>query len=323
MNDVAAMQNDNALWTLDDVVELKLRETEAFILYTNGDVANHKYADVLELKSVFDMLRERHEPQETNRTSDFGLSWNGRRWRGHLYHHMNGWSVALRVMPFKVHQLADLDFDREQVLSLARNPGLCLFAGATGSGKSTTLAAVVNALEEDALLGPTVTIENPVEYLHRSPLIEQRQVGDDTQSFASGVIEAMRQNPETIVIGEIRDSETADAAIQAGLTGHRVLATLHARDIRETLVRLMALLPEAQKRMMPMCLQGMMAQQLEKLPGMPPIPVYETLECTDSVASLVSSGVENLPRLNHEFSVQGREGLKTMRSRLKADGIIP
>jgi Tfp pilus assembly pilus retraction ATPase PilT len=182
--------------------------------------------------------------------------------------------------------------------------------------------SVMNELDQEGILGDTITIEHPVEYLHQQPHIEQRRVGFDTASFDVAIVEAMRLTPKTIVIGEIRDRATADAALTAGLTGHRVLATLHARNASEAIVRMINLLPEDRQPMLGIAVQGLMVQMLEAVPNSPVIPVYESLLIDDPVAAILSKGAGMLQQLNHEFRRQRRPRMTEMREELVRAGVI-
>lgn len=306
----------------EDLSELRLSAERGIAHHGRRAPVEYPLEQTPALAALYEELLNQYKPERTDRTVDFGLDWNGLRWRGHLYHHMHGWSATMRALPEKVATLGELDFDEEQVLSIARDEGLVIFAGATASGKSTTMAALMGSLDHEGLLGDAVSIENPIEYVHKSHRIEQREVGTDTASFATGVVEAMRQTPKTIVIGEIRDPETADAAVQAGLTGHRVLATLHAKNLRDAIVRLTSILPAHQRSLLATALQGIMVQSLIRIPNQPPVPIYETLEINDSVAGIIDKGTDSLNLLNHEFRHQGRRKMDEMRAELVSAGII-
>jgi len=165
-------------------------------------------------------------------------------------------AVALRLLPPTVPALGDLGLP-EIVSETVRNTrrGIVLVTGPTGQGKSTTLAALAEQVLADRG-GLLVTVEDPVEYL-LSPAggrVRQRQVGADTASFAAGVRAAMREDPDVILIGEMRDPETMSAALTAAVTGHLVLTTVHAGDARETMERVIDSFPAAQ--------QGQIATQL-------------------------------------------------------------
>jgi len=207
------------------------------------------------------------------------------------------------------HIQNDLKFELDKLLSLTSGSGLIIIAGPTGAGKTTTMASLINYLSERGELGDTVTIEEPIEYSHSDPLICQREVGINVGSFHGGVHEAMRQFPRNIVIGEIRHPSTAEAAIQAGLTGHRVFATLHAENIHEVVTRMLALLDDQHDELLPQAMQGFICQHLVHGISGKTHCIYETLEATPQVRSILAQGASALPRLNHEMYQQRRKSL--------------
>ena len=171
------------------------------------------------------------------------------RFRLNIYSYRSQVGIAVRFIPFEIRSLESLGLPLV-VRQLALLPrGLVLVTGATGSGKSTTLAAMLN---ECNLMrsGHIVTVEDPVEYLIRDKksIITQREVGLDTESFASGLKSALRQDPDVIMIGELRDKDTIQTALVAAETGHLVVSTLHTKDALETVNRIIGVFPpEAQR----------------------------------------------------------------------------
>ncbi|MGE0435325.1 MAG: type IV pilus twitching motility protein PilT, partial [Planctomycetota bacterium] len=177
---------------------------------------------------------------------DMGYSLAGReqRFRFNIARQRGGWQLVARALPtgdLDVRQLGLPGTIRE----LAMRPrGLVLVTGATGSGKSTTMAAIVHAINL-ARASHIITIEDPIEFVHRdiNSRITQREVGVDTPDFHSGLRHALRQSPDVILIGEMRDAETMQVALSAALTGHLVFATLHTVDATQTLQRILAYFP--------------------------------------------------------------------------------
>jgi|TARA_R110001599_G_scaffold14083_4_gene62048 twitching motility protein PilT len=263
-----------------------------------------------ELKNLYEEIMEEHRPDLTINATDASITWKGDRWRCHIFHSDRGWGCAMRRNPSVIpHLQDDLGFELDKVLSLTNGSGLIIIAGPTGAGKTTTMASLLNYLSERGELGDTVTIEEPIEYSHTDPLICQREVGINVGSFNAGVHEAMRQFPRNIVIGEIRHPNTAEAAIQAGLTGHRVFATLHAKNIQEVVTKMFALLDDQHDDLLPQAMQGFICQHLIHGISGKTHCIYETLEATTQVRSILAQGAAALPRLNHEMYQQRRKSL--------------
>lgn len=166
------------------------------------------------------------------------------RFRGSIYNQRGSLAIALRIIPLEIKPIKQLLLPEIlESLSLSTR-GLILVTGATGSGKSTTLAAMINHINQNRP-AHIITIEDPIEYLHRDRkcLVSQREVGLDVRSFARGLRAALREDPDVIQVGEMRDRETIETAILAAETGHLVLSTLHTVDAPETLNRIIAVFP--------------------------------------------------------------------------------
>jgi twitching motility protein PilT len=215
------------------------------------------------------------------------------RYRVNAHRHRNGVGLALRVVKSKVPLLADLNLP-EVISRLTYLPrGLVLVTGDTGSGKSTTLAAMVQAMNE-RYRKHIITLEDPVEYVFGSDkcLIEQRELGADMPTFASGLKHALRQDPDIILVGEMRDLDTAGLAISAAETGHLVLSTLHTVNASQTVERIIDMYPAGQQNqirsMLANTLQAVISQTLFSRidrPGM--VPAIEILLCTPAVRNII------------------------------------
>src|SRR3954453_4222780 len=199
---------------------------------------------------------------------DFSYELTGvSRFRVNAFRQRGAISIALRVIPFQVRTIDDLGLP-EVVRRLAEEPrGIILLTGTTGSGKSTTLAAMIDHINSTRARH-IVTMEDPIEYLHRDKLsiINQREVGSDTKSFAQAMRRVLRQDPDVILIGEMRDEETVRTALSAAETGHLVLSTLHTLDASETVNRIIDFFPphlQQQARvMLASTLKGAISQRL-------------------------------------------------------------
>jgi twitching motility protein PilT len=199
---------------------------------------------------------------------DFSYTVRGlARFRVNAFRQRGSISIACRVVPFNIRSVDELDLP-EVVSRLADEPrGIILVTGTTGSGKSTTLAAMVDHINRNHPRN-IVTIEDPIEYLHRDKLsvVHQREVGFDTNSFAQALRRVLRQDPDVILIGEMRDEETVGTALSAAETGHLVLSTLHTIDAVETLNRIIDFFPphhhQQVRAMLAGSLRGVISQRL-------------------------------------------------------------
>lgn len=200
--------------------------------------------------------------------ADFSYAVGGvGRFRVNAFRQRGSISIVMRFIPFEIPAFEDLGLP-DAIRALAREErGIILVTGTTGSGKSTTLAAMINLINQSESRH-IVTIEDPIEFLHRDAksLINQREVGSDTASFSRALRRVLRQDPDVILIGEIRDTETAQIALSAAETGHLVLSTLHTVDATETVNRIIDLFPaheRAQVRaMLAGTLKGVVGQRL-------------------------------------------------------------
>ena len=215
------------------------------------------------------------------------------RFRVNVFMQRNSVSAVFRAIPFKIATLDDLLMP--QVLKkIAEEPrGLVLVTGATGSGKSTTLAAMIDHINRHRT-AHIVTVEDPIEYLHRDRkcIINQREVGFDTAGFAPALKSSLRQDPDVILVGEMRDLETAETALAAAETGHLVLSTLHTIDAPETITRIISMFPPHQQRHIRMqlanVLKGVISQRLiPRIEGTGRVAAVEVMISTGRVRELI------------------------------------
>jgi twitching motility protein PilT len=195
------------------------------------------------------LLTERQKSElETTREIDFSFGVPGMaRFRANVFQQRGTLAMAVRLIPVEIPAIEDLGLPvsvREQAFSPR---GLVLVTGPTGVGKTTTLAAMVDAVNREAAKN-VITIEDPIEFLHRDRMssIQQREVGVDTHSFADGLRHILRQDPDVILVGEIRDRTTMETALMAADTGHLVLSTLHTTDAVQTIQRILSFFPPHQ-----------------------------------------------------------------------------
>lgn len=233
---------------------------------------------------------------QQRRQLDFALSLPGcPRLRASAFTHSHGVSVVLRLLPTVCPTLDALHTPVALAELLREESGLILVTGATGSGKSTTLAAMVDHLNHQ-LAGHIVTLEDPVEFVHESGscLIHQREVGADTASFSEALRAALRQDPDVILLGELRDSETIRLALTAAETGHLVLATLHTRGAAQAIERLIDVFPAQEKdpvrHQLASSLCAVLSQKLQPDNHGGRVALFEMLINTPAVGNLIREG---------------------------------
>ncbi len=181
------------------------------------------------------------------------------RFRVNVFSQRSSVSAVFRAIPYKVSTLEELDLPKVLKKIAGEQRGLVLVTGATGTGKSTTLAAMLDYVNSQRT-AHIVTIEDPIEYLHRDRkcIINQREVGFDTDSFSVALKSSLRQDPDVILVGEMRDLETTETALAAAETGHLVLSTMHTIDAPETITRIVSMFPPHQQRQIRLQLSGVL-----------------------------------------------------------------
>lgn len=253
---------------------------------------------------------------------------NLQRLRGSAFKHMKGASVALRLLPLACPQLSSLGAPRALPELLSSESGLILVTGATGSGKSTTLAAMVDFLNHHTD-GHILTLEDPVEFVYQSDrcLIQQREVGQHAPSFSEALRGALREDPDVILLGELRDSETIRLALTAAETGHLVLATLHTRGAAQAVERLVDTFPAEEKdpvrHQLAGSLRAVLAQKL--LPDVQGgrVGIYELLINTSAVANLIREGkTHQLPGVIQTGLQVGMQNFEQSLAERRAQGRI-
>lgn len=252
------------------------------------------------------------------------------RFRVNVYRQRGTLAVVMRAIPFDVPRLDGLGVP-DAVRELAeRERGLVLCVGAAGNGKSTTLAAMIAHMNEH-LSRHVVTIEDPIEYLHTDGRcsISQREIGIDTDSFADALRAALRQDPDVIQVGEIRDAITMEIALKAAETGHLVLSTLHTPDVARTVNRVVALTqgdPEDIRERLGDVLQGVLAQRLlPRADAKGVVLASELLVATGSVRESIKRPVGNPPLKELMEAGQGMYGMQTFEMSIKQllrDGVV-
>jgi twitching motility protein PilT len=221
---------------------------------------------------------------------------NVSRFRVNVYKQRKSYCAAIRVVTSEIPTLDSLGFPPILKEMTTRPRGLILVTGPTGSGKSTTLAAMVHHINTTRSCH-ILTLEEPIEYLHRHKrcMINQREVGDDSKSFASGLRSALREDPDVILVGEMRDLETISTAVSAAETGHLVMSTLHTTSAAQTIDRIIDVFPPHQQQQIRIqlstVLTGIISQQLlQTSDGKGRVAALEILVANDAVRNLIREG---------------------------------
>ncbi|MBU4304294.1 MAG: type IV pilus twitching motility protein PilT [Candidatus Omnitrophica bacterium] len=251
----------------------------------------------------FELINEERKVKfEKEKELDFSYSYLNQkrdlfcRFRVNLYVQRNSPALALRFIDNKILTFGDLGLPPILKDIARQRRGLILVTGATGSGKSTTLAAIVDLINKERNCH-IITLEDPIEFFHshQKSLVSQREIGQDTASFALALREALRQDPDVILVGEMRDLETISIAITAAETGHLVLATLHTTDAVQTIDRIIDVFPPHQQQQVrtqiSITLQAVVSQQLVlNAEGKKRIPVVEIMLVNSAIRNLIREG---------------------------------
>ncbi|WP_307858231.1 PilT/PilU family type 4a pilus ATPase [Cellulomonas fulva] len=263
------------------------------------------------------LTQKQRETFEANLELDFSHAVRGlARFRVNLYQQRESVGAAFRVIPYEIKPLEELGVPAVVANFSGLPRGLVLVTGPTGSGKSTTLAAIVdlaNRTREDHIM----TVEDPIEFLHRhkKSLVNQREVGADTLSFANALKHVLRQDPDIILVGEMRDLETISVALTAAETGHLVFATLHTQDAAQTIDRVIDVFPSHQQEQVRTqlagAIQGVVCQTLCKRADSPGRAVAtEVLVATPAIRNLIREGKTH--QIYSAMQAGAKQGMHTM-----------
>lgn len=241
---------------------------------------------------------------------------NKGRFRVNVFKQSNKDAIALRVMSLKIPSLDELNHPNILKELIKKQRGLILVTGPTGSGKSTTLAAMINEINKTRS-AHIITLEDPIEYVHNHQkcIINQREIGKDTKSYANALRAVLREDPDVILVGEMRDLETISIAITAAETGHLVLSTLHTIGAAKTIDRIIDVFPPHQQQQIRIqlasVLQGIISQQLvPSIDGTKRFAALETMVITPAIQNQIREG--KTYQIESAIQTGGRFGMKTM-----------
>jgi twitching motility protein PilT len=253
---------------------------------------------------------------QRRRQVDFAFTWRDMaRIRGNAYYQRDSLAVAFRLLPLEIPSFELLGMPEAVHRLLERHQGLILVTGPTGSGKSTSQAAMVDHLNKTRPYH-IITFEDPIEYVHKHKMaiVDQRQVGEDTPSFAEGLRSVFREDPDVVLIGEMRDLDTISNALTIAETGHLVLATLHTNDAPQAINRIVDSFMGAQQQQIRVqlagCLAGVIYQQLLPAVGGGRVAAFEVLIANVAVRSMIKEG--KIDQLRSILQTGLREGSQTL-----------
>ncbi|HEU0054564.1 MAG TPA: type IV pilus twitching motility protein PilT, partial [Longimicrobium sp.] len=272
---------------------------------------------------AYSVLTEQQKKRfETEDELDFSFGiQNLARFRGNAFKQRGCVSMVVRQIPFQVKTFDQLQLP-PIVAKLSEKPrGLVLVTGPTGSGKSTTLAAMIDKINRE-WKGHIITVEDPIEFIHRHQgcMVNQREVGSDTQSFARALKYALRQDPDVILVGEMRDLETVQAALTIAETGHLCLATLHTNSCAETINRVIDVFPAHQqpqiRAQLAFVLEGVITQQLlPKARGRGRVMAAEIMVCTQAIRACIRD--DKVHQIYSIMQAGKKHGMQTLNDALK------
>ena len=304
------------------------------IIRIHGDIKQIRIDTLTEdyIKDVIYAFMSKEQIQTYERDMEFDFSINipqQGRCRVNLFNGVYGTSAALRVIPETITPLQEMNL-RPSVQKLAMlDQGLVLITGSTGSGKSTTLASLIDAINSTKYKH-IITIEDPIEFKHYSKksLINQREVNTHTKSFNNALKSALREDPDIILIGELRDIETIRLALSAAETGHLVFSTLHTNSAAKSIDRIIDVFPVGEKEMVRSMLSstiaGIVSQKLlKKRDNSGRVVAHEVLIATPAIRNLIREN--KIPQINSLIQTNSKEGMLSMEECVKnllKEGII-
>jgi twitching motility protein PilT len=261
------------------------------------------------------LTEEQRKRFENGRELDLSFGIRGlSRFRANVFVQRGAVAMAVRQIPYKVQSVEELGLNKV-IIDFARKPkGLVLFTGPTGSGKSTSLAALIDLINRERRCH-IMTIEDPIEFVHQhgKSIINQREINADTESFPKALKYVLRQDPDVIMLGEMRDLETISAALTIAETGHLVFATLHTNSAAEAVNRMVDVFPPMQQQQvltqLAFVLEGVVAQQLSpRAKGQGRVLIAEVLVCTPAVKATIREGkthqIYTLMQVGQKFGMQ-------------------
>jgi twitching motility protein PilT len=323
----------NLRMLLEEMIErgasdLHISAGECPKLRVDGDIVSSNTALVMQPKDTmqiaYSVLTENQKKRfemEDELDFSFGIQ-NLARFRGNCFKQRGCVSMVIRQIPFQIRTFEELGLPKV-ISDLSDRPrGLILVTGPTGSGKSTTLAAMLDRINR-SMKGHIITVEDPIEFIHRHQacIVNQREIGSDTKSFQAALKYALRQDPDVVLIGEMRDLETIQAGLTIAETGHIAFATLHTNSAAEAINRIIDVFPSHQqsqvRAQLAFCLEGIITQTLlPKAKGRGRCMAAEILVCTPAIRALIRD--DKIHQIYSMMQSGKKYGMQTMNDALYA-----
>jgi twitching motility protein PilT len=269
------------------------------------------------------------EQLKEHKEIDFSFNWQGKaRFRGNAFYQRRSMAMALRLIPFAIPTFEELGLPPIVEKMVQQPSGLILVTGPTGAGKSTTQASMIDFINERASCH-ILTIEDPIEYLHqhKNSAVNQREVGEDTESFEKALRSALREDPDVLLVGEMRDLESIQTTLTIAETGHLVMATLHTNDTAQAIDRIIDVFPGDRRNQIQVqlasSLVGVIYQRLLPKIGGGLTAAYEVLVANGAVRNLIREGKSR--QLRNVITTHHMEGMQTLEEalgKLVAEGVI-
>ncbi len=278
--------------------DLHLKSGAIIRLRINGDLLKlgNKMITHEELDGIAQAILTEKQYTQLTTTKELDCTYvldEENRFRVNFFYQLNGLSAVMRIIPVKILTLEELNLPAVITELADMHRGLILVTGVTGSGKSTTLAAMIDHINRNKKKH-IITVEDPVEFVHqdRESLVSQRGIGQDSLSFSNALKAALREDPDIILVGEMRDLETIEIALHAANTGHLVFSTLHTLDAKETINRVIGMFPQAEQNRIRMTmasvLEGVVSQRLVKTIDGKRAAAIEVMKRTARIAELIA-----------------------------------
>ncbi|MCZ6755094.1 MAG: type IV pilus twitching motility protein PilT [Gemmatimonadetes bacterium] len=309
-----------------DASDLHITAGQCPKLRVDGNIVSSSFVEPMTpkdtLQIAYSVLTENQKKRfETEDELDFSFGiQNLARFRGNCFKQRGCVAMVIRMIPFQVRTFEELGLPPVVAKMSSRPRGLVLVTGPTGAGKSTTLAAMIDKINKERQ-GHIITVEDPIEFIHRhqSCIVNQREVGTDTKSFASALKYALREDPDVILVGEMRDLETVSAALTIAETGHLVLATLHTNSAAESINRIIDVFPSTQqsqvRAQLAFVLEGVITQiLLPRAKGRGRVMAVEIMVATPAIRSLIRD--DKVHQIFSAMQSGKKHGMQTMNDSL-------